>query len=89
MEDFVLWQLDLKIALCGGERVAEAEVGNAVDERSEFQDDIAGGNLLVQRAGRNVGGDPGRDHDRIETEFFNAVPVQYRRKSKFGHSRSR
>jgi hypothetical protein len=78
MKHLVLWQLDPEITLCSGESVAEAEVGNTVNENTEFQDNVAGGNLLVQGAGLNAGGDPRRQGGRIETEFFNTVTAQHR-----------
>ena len=73
MKHLVLRQLDLKITLCSGERVAEAEVGNAIDEHAEFHNDVAGGNLFIQHTCLNTGGDPRRQCGRIETKFFNAV----------------
>ena len=73
MKNFVLRQPDLEITLCIGERVAEAEIGNAINEHAEFHDDVAGGNLFVQHTSRNAGGDPRRQGARIETEFFHTV----------------
>lgn len=77
MKHFVLWQLDPEITLGTGKSVAEAEIGNAVNEHAEFQDDVAGGNLLVQGAGLNTGGDPRGQGGRIEPEFFDAIAAQY------------
>lgn len=73
MKHLVLRQLDLKITLCIGECVAEAEVGNAIDEHAEFQHDVAGGNLLIQHTCLNTGGDPRRQCGRIEAKFLDAV----------------
>ncbi len=75
MKDFVLRQFDLEITLRGGECVAEAEIRNTINKSAKLNDNAAGGNLLLQHAGRNAGGDPCRYHSGIETEFFNAVTV--------------
>jgi len=77
MKHLVLRELDSAITLCAGESVAEAEIGNTINEDAEFEDDVAGGNLLVQGAGLNAGGDPSRQGGWIETEFFDAVTAQH------------
>ncbi|MCF7786619.1 MAG: hypothetical protein K9N47_10890 [Prosthecobacter sp.] len=73
MKHLVLRQLDFEITLCGGERVAESEIGDAINKHAEFHYDVAGGNLFVQHTGLNTGGDPCWQRGRIETKFFNAV----------------
>jgi hypothetical protein len=73
VKHLVLRQLDLEITLRVGERVAEAEIGDAINKHAEFQHHVAGGNLFVQRTGLNAGGDPRREGGRIEAEFFDTV----------------
>lgn len=73
MKHLVLRQLDPEIALRVGERVAEAEVGDAINEQAEFQHHVAGGNLFVQRTGLDVGGDPRREGGGVEAQFLHTV----------------
>lgn len=87
MKHLVLWQLDPEIALRAGERVAEAEIGDAINEQAEFQHHVAGGNLFVQRTGLHTGGDPRRKGGWIETQFFDTVASQNRSESQFRHAR--
>lgn len=76
MKHLVLRQLDLEITLRAGERVAEAEIGDAVNEQAEFQHHVAGGNLFAQRTGLHAGGDPRWQCGRIEAQFFDTVAVK-------------
>lgn len=87
MKHLVLRELDLKVALRVGKRVAEAEIGDAIDEHAEFQHHVAGGNLFVQRTGLHAGGDPRRQGGWIETQFFDTVASQNRSESQFRHAR--
>jgi len=73
MKHLVLWQLDLEIALRIGERVAKAEIGDAINEHAEFQHHVAGRNLFVQCTGLHAGGDPRWQCGRIKAQFFDAV----------------
>lgn len=88
VKNLVLRQPDPEITLGGGEGVAKTNVRNSIHKRSELDGDVAGGNLLVQRAGRNAGGDPGGNHDWVETELLDAVAGQNRRKTEFRHAGS-
>lgn len=73
VKHLVLGQLDLEVALRVGERVAETEIGDAINEHAEFQHHVAGGNLFVQRAGLHAGGDPRGESGRVEAKFFHTV----------------
>lgn len=86
MKNFVLRQPDPEVTLGCGERVAEADIRKPVHKDSEFDDDIARRNLLIQRAGWNAGGDPGGHHGRIDAKLLNAVSGQNRRKAEFCHT---
>ncbi len=81
MEHLVLRQFDSEIALRIGQRVAETEIGNAIDEHAKLHHDVAGGNLFVQGAGLNAGADPRWQGGRVEAEFFDAVTAQHRREA--------
>ena len=86
MEHFILWQFDAEITLRGGQRIAEAEVGNSVDKTTKFNDYHSGRYLFVQGAGGNSGRDPCGNCGGIEAKFFNAVTVQHGSESQFGHA---
>lgn len=81
MKHLVLRQLDLEIALRVAERVAEAEVGDAIDEQAEFHHNVAGGNLFVQHTGMDTGGYPRWQCGRIKAQFFDTVAGQNGRES--------
>ena len=76
MKHLVLRQLDLEIALCVRECVAKAEIGDAIDEHAEFQNNVAGGNLFMQHTGLHARGDPRRQSGRIEAQFFDTVAAK-------------
>lgn len=73
MENLVLRQLDGEVAFGGHEGVAEAHVCDAINQCTKLDDDLTGGDLLVQSARWHAGVDPRRDHGGIEAEFFQTV----------------
>ena len=77
MKNLVLRQTNLKIALGGGERVAESDIRQPVNEGSEFHHDLSRGQLCAQNAGWKVCGNPFRHHRGIEAEFLQAVAVEH------------
>ena len=76
MEDLIGGQFDLKIALRGPQHVAEAEVGHAVDQMPQRQEEGAARDLLVEHALIHLRVHPARDRGGIKTDLLDGIAAQ-------------
>lgn len=67
--------MDLKIAFCPGEHVAEAEVRHAIEQGAEAEGVGSSGGLLMKQAGINAGGEPGGDHAGVKAQIIGAASL--------------
>ena len=86
MKHLILRQLETEAALRVAERIAKSDIRNAINQHAEFQNDGAGGHLLLHFNDRDAGTDPRWQGSRIEAQLLHAVTTQHRREAQLDHA---